>query len=137
MIELVLVETREKIGLIFFRVNSTEKSICIVYFYNLSIMSCSDVIKSGDECIFEKEVKFNKIITKDIRIRSKSLFVSFVYIIDDTIFIFYGEIEVQKRDVQKICHLFSSFLINTSSTVRIVWFSIVDHKTSGDIVSLL
>ena len=29
-------------------------------------MSCSDVIKSGDECIFEKEFKFNKIITDDL-----------------------------------------------------------------------
>gem|GEM_PF-1279531 len=138
MLKLKLIEKREKIRLVFSRVNSFKemKYIFFIFLYSC-IMSCSNKLISESESFFKKKFKFYFTITKYIRIGSNSFLISLKNIMKNFFFIFFDIIKSEKIDSQKRSNFFCDFQIFFCRASCFIFGNVVYHKTSIYFISSL
>lgn len=141
MLKLKLIQPSEKVRLIFMVVYSTKKmkhpsSIFFLIFFNSSIVTGRNLVKTLSQSSLQKNIKLDQRITKYIWIRSNTFLISCINIVNNSLLILFLKVKRTNLNPQKFRNLYCINRIIIRSTVSSLR-NVVFHKTSDDLMSLL
>ena len=111
-------------------------SIFFLIFFNSSIVTGRNLVKTLSQSSLQKNVKLDQRITKYIWIRSNTFLISCINIVNNSLLILFLKVKRTNLNPQKFRNLYCINRIIIRSTVSSLR-NVVFHKTSDDLMSLL